>query len=210
MDTKKYWDSVADKKKFTTPLNIEVFQKFVGKDARILDVGCGYGRTISELYQNGYKNLTGIDFSEKMIERAKHLFSSGKFGIMIEGKIPFADNSFDCVLLFAVLTCIIRDNAQETLIKEIKRVLKPCGIVYINDFLLNEDERNIARYEASKDKYGKYGVFELSDGAVLRHHDETYIKQLVSVFESISFVKSVYETMNGNKASGFYFIGEKG
>lgn len=209
MNTKQYWNSVADKKEFTTPFNIDLFEKAVGKDARILDVGCGYGRTINELHQNGYKNLTGIDFSEKMIERAKQLFPFGNFDVMTEGNIPFTDNSFDCVLLFAVLTCIIDDDKQKELIFEINRVLKPGGVVYINDFLLNTDKRNISRYEAVKDKYGKYGVFELPEGAVLRHHDEKYIKQLVSVFDEINFGKEVYNTMNGNTTNGFYFLGKK-
>lgn len=39
-------------------------------------MGCGYGRTLDELYRNDYKNLTGIDFSEKLIGRGKNLYSN--------------------------------------------------------------------------------------------------------------------------------------
>jgi ubiquinone/menaquinone biosynthesis C-methylase UbiE len=209
MNTKQYWNSVADKKEFTAPLNIEIFKKAVGKDARILDAGCGCGRTVNELYRSGYKNLTGIDFSEKMIECAKHLCPFAQFYVKKGTEIAFPDKSFDAVLLFAVLTCVINDKDQQELIKEIKRVLKPGGVVYINDFLLNGDARNTGRYEAVKDKYGKYGVFELPGGALLRHHDERYIRQILSMFDNIVFQKSVYETMNGNKANGFYFLGKK-
>lgn len=38
------------------------------------------------------------------------------------------------IILFAVLTCITEDEKQNALINEIKRVLKPGGIIYINDF----------------------------------------------------------------------------
>ncbi|MDP7980208.1 hypothetical protein [Bacillus multifaciens] len=34
------------------------------------------------------------------------------------------------------------------------------------------DERHIERYTKYHEKYHTYGVFELADGAVLRHHHE--------------------------------------
>ena len=71
MEQKKYWNSVAEKKEFSTPFNFEDFSKYVSKEDIILDVGCGYGRTLNQLYEEGYNNLIGIDFSENMIERGK-------------------------------------------------------------------------------------------------------------------------------------------
>lgn len=67
MEQKKYWNSAAEKKEFTTPLHFEEFSKYVGKEDIILDVGCGYGRTLNQLYEEGYHNLIGIDFSENMM-----------------------------------------------------------------------------------------------------------------------------------------------
>ena len=43
-------------------------------EKRVLDVGCGYGRTLDELYQMGYCNLIGIDFAESMINRGRRQF----------------------------------------------------------------------------------------------------------------------------------------
>lgn len=54
-------------------------------------------------------------------------------------------------------------------------MLKKDGVLYVNDFLLNNDERNLNRYNAFKERYNKYGVFESSDGGVFRHHKEIYI-----------------------------------
>ena len=71
MTAKEYWNSVADTKQFTTPFQLEEFKQYVASDACVLDVGCGYGRTLQELYTTGYKNVTGIDFSVGMIERGK-------------------------------------------------------------------------------------------------------------------------------------------
>lgn len=203
----KYWDKVAPTKEFATPFNMELFKKHVKEDSKILDYGCGYGRTIKYLINNGYTNLTGIDFSEKMIERAKKEESMIEFKVVKNNILPFKDNSFDAVLLLAVLTCVIYDDDQDKIIKEIKRVLKPEGVIYINDFLVNTDQRNMMRYEKFKEKYNCYGVFELEEGAILRHFDENRICELTNRFDEIEYKKVVYTTMNGNKSNGFNYIG---
>ena len=208
MEQKKYWNSVAEKKEFTTPFQIEEFSHYVGIGDLILDVGCGYGRTLNLLYENGYHNLIGVDFSENMIERGHNQYPHLDLRIKQEKTISMEDNTCDAVILFAVLTCIIYDEEQMSLLKEVKRVLKPNGIIYINDFLLNNDERNLTRYELFKDKY-QYGVFELSEGALVRHHDIKWVYQCVGLFENLVLKQTVYTTMNGNKSNGYYFIGKK-
>ena len=209
MEQKEYWNKVSETKQFSTPFQIDEFSKYVKKDDVILDVGCGYGRTLNELYTKGYKNLIGIDFSKGMIERAKKINSDIDFRVMNNSKIDFPDNSVDSVILLAVLTCIVEDKEQEYLVSEIYRVLKKGGAIYINDFLLNNDERNLNRYNEFKNKYNKYGVFELPEGAVCRHHDKEWIKELLKDFKKKIFKEIEYTTMNGNKSNGFYYIGEK-
>jgi ubiquinone/menaquinone biosynthesis C-methylase UbiE len=95
------------------------------------------------------------------------------------------------------------------LISEIYRVLKPAGILYINDFLINTDERNQSRYRKFEAKYGVYGIFELPEGAVLRHHSEKWLKELLYDFRTLKYEHLTFTTMNGHKSNGFYFIGEK-
>ena len=209
MEQKEYWNKVSETKQFSTPFQIDEFSKYVKKDDVILDVGCGYGRTLNELYTKGYKNLIGIDFSKGMIERAKKINSDIDFRVMNNSKIDLPDNSVDSVILLAVLTCIVEDKEQEYLVSEIYRVLKKGGAIYINDFLLNNDERNLNRYNEFKNKYNKYGVFELPEGEVCRHHDKEWIKELLKDFKKKIFKEIEYTTMNGNKSNGFYYIGEK-
>lgn len=209
MEQKKYWNTVADKKEFTTPFHFQEFSKFVCKDAVILDVGCGYGRTLEQLYQNGYQNLIGIDFSEKMIERGRQQYPYLDLRVKSEDRIEMEAGSCDAVILFAVLTCIIKDQDQLNLLKDIERVLKPGGILYINDFLLNTDERNISRYNLYADKYQKYGVFELPEGAIVRHHDIEWVKKSTAPFEQLVLNQVVYTTMNGHSSNGYYYLGRK-
>ena len=209
MRQEEYWNSVSEKKEFTSPIQLESFEKYITKDSCILDVGCGYGRTLDELYRNGYQNLIGIDFSSGMITRGKRQFPYLDLRIKEDDKIALPDASVDAVILFAVLTCIRTNEEQEQLVSEIKRVLKPQGILYVNDFLLNTDERNLSRYEQFKDIYGVYGVFELPEGAVCRHHDEAWIRQLLKGFCRVEYSRVTRTTMNGHKSNGFYFLGEK-
>jgi hypothetical protein len=75
--------------------------------------------------------------------------------------------------------------------------------------LIKTDDRNLERYSGFKDKYNLYGVFELPEGALVRHHSEEHIFKLLNGFEKIIYEKVIYTTMNGNKSNGFYFIGKK-
>ena len=209
MDQKAYWDSVSEKKEFTTPFQKEAFQNYVSKDAVIADIGCGYGRTLNELHALGYRNLTGFDFSDAMIARGKSQFPFLDLKVMNAGAVPLEDSSADAVILFAVLTCIVSDADQKQLIDEIHRVLKPGGILYVNDFLLNDDERNLARYEKYRDALGVCGAFELPEGAVVRHHSEAHIRELLQDFSTKEFHPLTFTTMNGNRSNGFWFIGAK-
>lgn len=210
MEQQEYWDSVSKKKEFTTPFHAEEFTKHVKNQDAILDVGCGYGRTLDELYQIGYHNLIGTDFSEGMIERGKRQFPYLDLRVKKNADIDLPNDSVDAIILFAVLTCIRENTEQKNLIKEIKRVLKPNGILYVNDFLLNTDERNIMRYQEFQNKYGIYGIFELPEGAVCRHHSEQWINEILTGFTTIKYKHLIFTTMNGNKSNGFYFIGKKG
>jgi ubiquinone/menaquinone biosynthesis C-methylase UbiE len=205
----EYWDSVAEEKEFTTPFQIKLFKKVVPKEARIIDVGCGYGRTLHELYLSEFTNLSGVDISKKMIDKGTMLYPQLTIKKYDGSRLPFENNSFDAVILLAVLTCIISNNEQEKLIGEIQRVLKDDGILYINDFLINSDQRNINRYKRYENKYNKYGIFELSEGVVLRHYTQVRIDELISNFGKIIFKSVIYTTMNGHKSNGLYYIGRK-
>ena len=208
MKQREYWDSVSEKKEFTTPLQREAFVKYVKRTDVILDVGCGYGRTLNELHQAGFQNLIGVDFADGMIERGRQQFPQLDLRVKESERIDLPDNSVDAVILFAVLTCIWKNEEQERLIEEIRRVLKVDGVIYVNDYLLNNDDHNLPRYKKFSEKYGIYGVFELPEGAVCRHHDLARVRTLLAGFEELEYEPLTFTTMNGNKSNGFYFIGK--
>lgn len=185
---------------------MDVFARHVAKDAHILDFGCGYGRTLAELEQAGFTRLTGIDFSESLVERGRAEHPALDLATYPGGPLPYADSGFDAALMLGVFTCMLETKLQAETLLEIKRILKPGGHLYVADFLLNRDKRNLDRYAAGQEKYALYGIFETEDGGVLRHHDRNHMEALFFDFETIAFEEVVFETMHGNQSEGFWTL----
>jgi SAM-dependent methyltransferase len=204
-----YWDRVAREKRFSHPLRTDWLRKHSNTQARILDYGCGYGRTLAELSQAGFTNLVGADFSEQMLARAR-AEAPGPWLVRNDGHcLPFKDDCFDLVLLFAVLTCIPDDNEQQLLLSEARRVLRPGGMLYLSDLLINNDERNRERYERDAERFKCYGVFELPEGVVVRHHQREWVEEIVRPFEQLEYEPFTVTTMNRNSSAAFQYLGRK-
>jgi SAM-dependent methyltransferase len=121
--------------------------------------------------------------------------------------LPYPDASVDAVLLFAVLTCIPTDAGQRQLVTELTRVLRPGGLLYVSDLLLQTDQRNQARYHRHAGNYGTYGVFETDDGAVCRHHTADWLQSLLlDTFDIDTTRQITVETMNANSANALQIL----
>lgn len=204
-----YWNRVAREKRFSHPLRLEWLARYSNQQARILDYGCGYGRTLADLSEAGFQNLVGVDFSEAMLARA--LVALRRPGLVRNDGIslPFKNDSFNAVLLFAVLTCIPDGNEQRLLLAEAARVLRRGGLIYLSDLLINDDRRNRERYEQYAEAYGCYGVFELPEGVVVRHHQREWIEEITSSFQQLEYEPFTVTTMNGNASAAFQYLGCK-
>lgn len=202
-----YWNRVADEKRFSHPLRADWLSSYLDSRALILDCGCGYGRTLEDLSSSGYGNSVGVDFSEGMLKRGRALLPRQRL-VRNDGHVlPFKSETFDAVLLFALLTCIPSDDEQRAFFKEVERVLRPNGLLYVSDLLLNADARNRERYERFAEAFGVYGVFELPEGVVVRHHSMEWIEELTSSFEQLEYEPFTVVTMNGNPSAAFQYLG---
>ena len=202
-----YWNRVASQKRFSHPLRLEWLLKHLTPQARILDYGCGYSRLLNQLSEAGYSNAVGVDFSDKMLLQCRSQFPQLTL-VRNDGlTLPFRDRAFDAVLLFTVLTCIPSDDDQRVLLGEIRRVLRPEGILYISDLLINTDVRNLERYERDVEQFGVYGVFALPEGVIVRHHREEWIEILTRAFTCLAFEHITATTMNGNSSAAFQYLG---
>lgn len=207
-DQAAYWNGEGAAKTFTHPVNVDWLREHLQTDARILDYGCGYGRVAAILAEHGYQ-VTGVDFAATMIAKAQDLYPQLCFQQIDPPKLPFADSSFAAAVLFAVLTCIPANDDQRTTIAELHRVVRPGGLLYVSDYWFQPDPRNRERYDRDFEKYGTYGVFEISENAAVRHHSREWIAELLQNWEPIAAADIQVTTMNGNAASGFQWLGRK-
>ena len=204
-----YWDRVAEEKEFTLPFNTIKFKGLVGFEEKVIDFGCGYGRICEIMNVLGYRNIIGLDMAAKMITRGRKRNPHLDLRVLNPVRWPGHSDSIDAVVLFAVLTCIPTDTGQKHLLDQIAHVLRPGGILYISDFWLQEDDRNLNRYRAFEQKYRTYGVFELPEGVVLRHHERGWVDTLLSGFETVALEDIEVTTMNGHRSLGFQYFGRK-
>lgn len=153
-----------------------ILQEYIGKSwpntnpKDILELGCGVGRLIGDIASE-YPNSQcwGIDYSYQMLKRAKEAWVDGKgflidaskqgfekelqvmgksltnlhFGLAKCESLPFNDNSQDLIF-----SSFLFDRLEHPLegLKEMKRVLRPDGILIIITPLNFNNSRNWNRF----------------------------------------------------------------
>lgn len=104
----------------------------IKQNLKILDLCCGTGDLAGIIQKNHPENeITGIDFSSKMLEIAKRKNKNIKFIEAQAEKIPFKDNCFDIILMSFGLRNI---KDIDSSIEEIYRVLEYKGKFLHLDF----------------------------------------------------------------------------
>ena len=111
---------------FDTKRHVRLIQMLcTNLDSRILDIGSGYGFFVNELYNSGYKNVTGIEISCE--RRAMALKHSHVQIIDFDVNNPDRDiGKFDFLTLFHVLEHMA-DPVD--FLKKIKSLLNAAGIL---------------------------------------------------------------------------------
>lgn len=106
---------------------------------KTLEVGVGTGKNIP--YYPEDVELVAIDFSEKMLEKAKAKYGDDPRDItflkMDAQEMNFEDNSFDTVVTSCVF-CSVPDPVKG--LKEIRRVLKPGGQLRMLEHVRSSNE----------------------------------------------------------------------
>lgn len=106
----------------------------IPKRARILDVGCGGGYVMHELYRKGYENIWGFDASESGIEVSQNSFPEIKDRFEIhdayQQRLPesFPDGNYDLVISVEVIEHLY---SPKKYLENVNRWLKPGGYLLI-------------------------------------------------------------------------------
>ena len=124
--------SGADSDYFSEYKIKEICDRFRETPSTWLDLGCGDGlcaKFIGQYFPQ--TKYFGIDISSNSIDKAKSRGIQGAEFVLYDGShIPFEDNTFDIVFMACVMHHIM-PSQRDTILSEIKRVLKENGKLVI-------------------------------------------------------------------------------
>ncbi|KYG79451.1 hypothetical protein AWW67_13865 [Roseivirga seohaensis] len=133
----------------------------------ILEVGFGTGATLCQLSSiHKFTNFHGVEVSEVMhrqaIKRLKFCRLQKRVQLQLlfdEQCYPFEDNTFDKVYVESVLAIQEGQSLPQNL-KEIKRVLKPTGVLFFNETLWLESTQLCLIHEMNNACKKLFGVIQ--------------------------------------------------
>ena len=143
---KKYGDDVDDVGLWESEKYI--ISKYINPNDKILDIGCGAGRTTINLFKNGFKNVVGIDIANNLLDFARNYCKENELDIKFfeqsATEIQFDKETFDSAIFsYNGFMCIPLEENRRRALSEIHRVLKPKGI-----FIFSAHDRDNPRFSA--------------------------------------------------------------
>ncbi len=154
----------------------------------VLDVGCGPGFYCKFLSEQGY-DVTGIDYSEKVIALAKKKYPHLKFKVDNGYNLSFKDQSFDLVITIGALQCVYD---YKKFITETARVAKQALVIStLYRKKKSDNPQELVEKQLKKDSWPTRDF----------HPDE-----LTSILEDLGFRTRVIRQINGRSLKDHFFI----
>ena len=94
--------------------------------ARILDIGCGGGRLLAHMSANGFRDCWGIEADKALVLRSPQ---KNRIVVGSATELPWRGESFDGVLIMAVLHHLGGLQQLSACVSEVRRVLRPGGFI---------------------------------------------------------------------------------
>lgn len=178
----------------------------------ILDLGCGLGRHALYFTQKGFK-VTAVDLSAEAIEYNKKFQKEQGVDYLCKRadmmKLPFADDAFDRVFSYHVISHQDTVGVQHVL-QEIARVLKPGGKV----FLTICAKEHYAFHEENFPRLDENTVLKTEGAEVNVPHffaDKKILKKLFEgyTFESVRHIRECIMEEDDSRERSHFFIEAK-
>src|SRR5205807_1174027 len=113
------------------PIEADLIKRyFPAPPARVLDIGCGAGRTTVELAQKGYI-VKAIDLAPALLAVVRQRAPESSPEIMNATELAFPEATFDAVIFsFNGIDCVFPQSDRLKVFAEVRRVLRPGGVFY--------------------------------------------------------------------------------
>ncbi|KAF2069658.1 hypothetical protein CYY_009019 [Polysphondylium violaceum] len=116
--------------------------------SKIIDLGCGNGMTLIELYKLGFRNLYGSDYSQKAIDLAEKIAQHHEYSInyfvdditQLNGEQGEYDAVLDKGTFDAIALSENRDEMKALYKKYVEKVLKDQGLFIITSCNYTQNE----------------------------------------------------------------------
>ncbi len=159
-----------------------------GAIGAVLDVCCGTGDVTELLADDPNLKVSGLDFSDSMLEVARYRTAGRDNVTLIEGDamdLPFADDSFDA----ALISYGLRNTPDyETVLREMCRVTRPGGVVACLDASVPENTAVLPFYTL----YYKHVMPWLGGGAS-KHDEYDWLYQSTQEFLRKDELRELFE-----------------
>ena len=174
------------------------------KDKRILDLGCGTGLELEELFQmNPYAKVTGIDLTEAMLETLKAKFPDKDITTVCGSyfDVNFGEEVFDAAVSVESLHHFTKEQ-KLPLYKKLNKALKPGGYFILTDYFAESEEEEVfygqELLRIRKEQELPDGVFYHYDTPLtVEHEKEALIEagftrvELLNNWESTSTLRAI-------------------
>lgn len=105
--------------------------RYVKEKNVVLDISCGTGYGLKYLCDAGAAKVIGVDISSEIVDvaRTQYQINGLEFKVGNIQEIDFTENYFDVITCFETIEHV---QSQERTFMELKRVLKPNGLLIIS------------------------------------------------------------------------------
>lgn len=149
-----YWDIASDDDRQLHLSRYQLARELFQPDWDCLDAACGSGYGAAFLAEK-VRSVVGVDVNQNAIDYAKARYGKSNLTFQcadLHRELPFSDKSFDAITSFETLEHI---GKQEEMLSELRRVLKPNGIL-----IMSTPDRNVSERIGGLDNH--FHVAELS------------------------------------------------
>ncbi|MCQ6961670.1 class I SAM-dependent methyltransferase [Methanolobus chelungpuianus] len=194
MDTRSHilaWDEEYRHVRWGGPRPVSAVEKEVLPGSLVLDAGCGNGRYLLPLSKK--YDVVGADVSMNALSEARsYLARSDRHAECIASTLtalPFSANSFDAVVCYGVMQHLF-ESERTLAAEEIRRVLKPSGILFIEVF--GTDDMRFGGHEV------EHNTFLRNGGIIYHYFTEQELVSLLGGFVQVDLQSIRTEkTFNG-------------